>query len=139
MNHSDVRKFVQSLFFKRFRSKKLFAVFGWYFTSWIQIQEAKILRIQRIRILSTAPGNSLKNCQPIWWCYRKASTRKRTQKWVWVSFLLFSRIIRNPSKTKKCRGISEYFGSVSAIFTFFFWGPFPLFLGQFLVFRKTFF
>ena len=31
------------------------AVFGWYFTPWIQIriQEAKILRIQRIRILST--------------------------------------------------------------------------------------
>ena len=34
-----------------FRSKKGFlAVFGWYFTHWIRIQEAKILRI---RILST--------------------------------------------------------------------------------------
>ena len=28
------------------RSKKIFfAVFGWYFTPWIQIQEAKIFRI----------------------------------------------------------------------------------------------
>ena len=33
-----------------------------------------------------------------------------------VRFLLFSRIIWNPSKTKKCWGISEYFGSVSAIY-----------------------
>jgi len=71
-----------------------------------------------------------------------ASTRKRTQKWVWVRFLLFSRIIGNPLKTKKCRGISDYFGSVSAIFTFdsfpVFLGPFLLFLGQFPVFRKSF-
>ena len=50
------------------------------------------------------------------WCYGNASTRKRTQKWVWVRLLLFSRIIWNPSKTKKCWGISEYFGSVSAIY-----------------------
>ena len=37
-----------------FRSKTFFAVFGWYFTPWIRIQEAKILRIRRIRILSIA-------------------------------------------------------------------------------------
>ena len=30
--------------------KAFFAVFGWYFTPWIRIQEDKILRIQRIRI-----------------------------------------------------------------------------------------
>ena len=52
---------------------------------------------------------------------------KWTQKWVWVRFLLFSRIIGNPSKTKKCRGISKYFGSVSAIFTF---DSFPIFFGS---------
>ena len=43
-----------NLFFQKFRvefsSKDLSAVFGWYFTPWIRIQEAKILRIQ---ILST--------------------------------------------------------------------------------------
>ena len=53
----------------------------------------------------------------------------------------FSRIIGNPLKTKKCRGISEYFGSVSAIFTFdsfpVFWVRFLFFLGQFPVFRKV--
>ena len=71
-----------------------------------------------------------------------ASTWKRTQKWVWVRFLLFSRIIRNPSKTKKCRGISEYFGSVSAyldlIRFLFFLGLFPLFLGSVSAFQKKF-
>ena len=36
------------------RKEVIFAAFGWYFTPWIRIQEAKILRIQRIRILSTA-------------------------------------------------------------------------------------
>ena len=43
----------------------------------------------------------------------------------------FSRIIGNPSKTKKCREISESFGSVSAIFTF---DSFPVFLGIFPLF-----
>ena len=33
--------------------KSFFSVFDWYFTPWIRIQEAKVLRIQRIRILST--------------------------------------------------------------------------------------
>ena len=37
-----------------FKSKKKIAVFGGYFSPWIRFQEAKILRIQRIRILSTA-------------------------------------------------------------------------------------
>ena len=36
------------------RVNYFFAVFGWYFAPWIRIQEAKILRIKRIRILSTA-------------------------------------------------------------------------------------
>ena len=67
-------------------------------------------------------------------CYGNASTRKRTQNWVWVSFLLFSRIIGNPSKTKKCWGISEYFGSVSAIFTF---DSFPVFVGPFPFFGSV--
>ena len=46
--------------------KFFFAVFGWYFTPWIRIflririQEAKILRIQRILILSTASGIEFK-------------------------------------------------------------------------------
>ena len=53
-----MRKFLQYLFFKSsdFGFKKVFfAVFGWYFTPWIRIriQEAKILQIQRIRLLST--------------------------------------------------------------------------------------
>ena len=43
-----------NLFFQKFRvefsSKDFFAVFGWYFTPWIWIQEAKILRSPRIRI-----------------------------------------------------------------------------------------
>ena len=50
-----------------FRSKIFFfAAFGWYFTPWIRIflririQEAKILRIQRILILSTASGIEFK-------------------------------------------------------------------------------
>ena len=76
------------------------------------------------------------------WCYGNASTLKQTQKWVWVRFLLFLRIIRNPLKTKKCRGISEYFGSVSAVFTFdsfpVFLGLFLFFLGQFPMFSKSF-
>ena len=75
-------------------------------------------------------------------CYENASTRKRTQKWVWVRFLLFSRIIGNPSKTEKCWGISEYFGLVSAIFTFdlfpVFLVRFLFFLGPFPVFKKSF-
>ena len=58
MNHLEIRKILQSLLFfisseLDFRSKKFFfAVFGRYFTPWIRIriQEAKILRIQRIRI-----------------------------------------------------------------------------------------
>ena len=75
--------------------------------------------------------------------YGNASTRNRTQKWVWVRFLLFSRVIGNPSNTEKCWGISEYFGLVSAIFTFnsfpgFFWVRFLFFLGQFPVFKKSF-
>ena len=53
----------------------------------------------------------------------------------------FSRIIGNPSKTKKCRGISEYFGPVSAIFTFdsfpLFLGPFPPFWVRFLLFGSV--
>ena len=75
------------------------------------------------------------------WCYGNASTRKRTQKWLWVRFHLFSRIIGNPSKTEKGLGISEYFWSVSAIFTFdlfpvFFIG-FRIFLGLFSVLKTS--
>ena len=41
-----------------FESKFFFlAVNGWYFAPWIRIQESKILRIQRIRILSTKGNN----------------------------------------------------------------------------------
>ena len=55
-----------NLFFQKFRGVKFFffAVYGWYFTPCIRIflririririQEARMLRIQRIRILSTA-------------------------------------------------------------------------------------
>jgi len=68
-------------------------------------------------------------------CYGNASTQNQIQKWVWVRFLLFSRIIGNPSKTKKCWGISEYFGPVSAIFTF---DLFPVFLFRFLFFWVCF-
>ena len=52
--------FIISLFFNSsdlgFEIKIFFCSFGWYFAPWIwiRIQEAKILRIQRIRILSTA-------------------------------------------------------------------------------------
>ena len=45
-----------------FRSKKvLFVIFDWYLIPWIRIQEAKILRIQRIRIriLSTALNDTI--------------------------------------------------------------------------------
>ena len=45
-----------------------------------------------------------------------------------VRFLLFPRIIGNPLKTEKCKG-------VSAIFTF---ESFPVFLGLFSVFKKSF-
>ena len=75
-------------------------------------------------------------------CYGNTSTWRGTQKWVCVRFLLFSRIIGNPSKTEKCRGISEYFGSVSAIFTFdlfpVFLGSFPLFFGSVSDLQKKF-
>ena len=58
MNHSEMRKFYNLFFFKSSELSlgvRIFfsSVFGLYFTSWIRIQEAKILRIQRIRILST--------------------------------------------------------------------------------------
>ena len=68
MNHSEMRKFFNHSFFSKvqiwcFGVKKIFfAVFGWYFIPWLRIRiflriripEAKILRIKRIRILSTA-------------------------------------------------------------------------------------
>ena len=65
INHSELRKFLKSLFINslnlNFESKiYFFAVFDWYFASWIRIriQEATILRIQRIRILSTDKNTS---------------------------------------------------------------------------------
>ena len=76
----------------------------------------------------------------------------------WVSFHLFSRIIRNPSKTKYLGLVSSiftfdsfpvFFGSVSSFFgsvsgfqkkflTLSLLIGFLFFLGQFLVFRKSF-
>ena len=69
MNHSEIRKFLLSHFFQKgFRSKKSFFCSFWlifypldpdsririFLRSLVRIQEAKILRIQRIRILSTS-------------------------------------------------------------------------------------
>jgi len=67
MNHSEIRKFLLSHFFQKgFRSKKSFFCSFWLIFYpldpdsririflRIRIQEGKILRIQRIRILSTA-------------------------------------------------------------------------------------
>ena len=69
------------------------------------------------------------------------SLNAETDPKVSLGSFFFSRIIGNPSKTEKCWGISEYFGSVSAIFTF---HSFPVFWVRFLFiwvsfqFKKSF-
>ena len=60
----------------------------------------------------------------------------------WSIFFFFQELSEIPQKTEKCWGLSEYFWSITAIFTFdlcsVFLEWFPLFFGPFLVFRKSF-
>ena len=60
----------------------------------------------------------------------------------WSIFFFFQELSEIPQKTEKCWGLSEYFWSITAIFTFDlcsgFFGMVSAFFGPFLVFKKSF-
>ena len=74
-----------------------------------------------------------------YWCYGNASTRKRTQNWVWVHFLLFQELSEIPQKLKSVEGFPNILGQFPlylhfTYFPFFFGSVSSFFLGQLLSF-----
>ena len=94
-------------------------------------------------------------CSRIYWCYGNVSTRKQTEKSVCVCFILFSRIIGNPSKTETdfcciyiwfislCLGafpLCQFQVFIKSVFYRFclLLAPYPLFCVRFRFSRKSF-